>query len=57
MTREEAERTLARLHEAQAAFYAGGPREPLHDVLTEDVVWVVPGAQRHRRASTAASTR
>ena len=43
MTREEAERTLSRLHEAQAAFYAGGPREPLHDVLTEDVVWVVPG--------------
>ena len=39
----QAERILARLHEAQAAFYAGGPREPLHDVLTEDIVWVVPG--------------
>ena len=44
MTRAQAERTLARLHEAQAAFYAGGPREPLHDVLTDDIVWVVPGA-------------
>ena len=43
MTRAEAERTLARLHEAQAAFYAGGAPEPLHAVLTDDVVWVVPG--------------
>ena len=43
MTRAQAERTLARLHEAQAAFYAGGPREPLHAVLTDDIVWVVPG--------------
>jgi ketosteroid isomerase-like protein len=43
VTRAEAERTLARLHEAQAAFYAGGPRAPLHDVLTEDIAWVVPG--------------
>jgi ketosteroid isomerase-like protein len=43
VTRAEAERALARLHEAQAAFYAGGPPEPLHDVLTDDIVWVVPG--------------
>ena len=43
MTRGQAQRTLARLHEAQAAFYAGGPRDPLHDVLTDDIVWVVPG--------------
>jgi ketosteroid isomerase-like protein len=43
VTRAQAERTLARLHEAQAAFYAGGPPEPLHDVLTDDIVWVVPG--------------
>ena len=43
MTRDAAERTLARLHEAQASFYAGGPREPLHEVLTDDIVWVVPG--------------
>jgi ketosteroid isomerase-like protein len=41
--RAEAERILARLHEAQAAFYAGGRPEPLHDVLTDDIVWVVPG--------------
>jgi ketosteroid isomerase-like protein len=44
VTRAQAERTLARLHEAQAAFYAGGPREPLHRVLTDDIVWVVPGS-------------
>ena len=43
MTRADAERILARLHEAQAAFYAGGPPEPLHDVLTDDILWVVPG--------------
>jgi ketosteroid isomerase-like protein len=43
VTRAEAERVLARLHEAQAAFYAGGPPEPLHDVLTADIAWVVPG--------------
>jgi ketosteroid isomerase-like protein len=43
VSRAEAERILARLHEAQAAFYAGGPPEPLHDVLTDDIVWVVPG--------------
>ena len=43
MTPEKARRVLARLHEAQAAFYAGGPPEPLYDVLTEDIVWVVPG--------------
>jgi ketosteroid isomerase-like protein len=43
VTRARAERVLARLHEAQAAFYAGGAREPLHDVLTGDIVWVVPG--------------
>ena len=43
MTRAQAERILARLHEAQGAFYAGGPPEPLHDVLTDDILWVVPG--------------
>jgi ketosteroid isomerase-like protein len=43
VTRAEAERVIGRLHEAQAAFYAGGPSEPLHDVLTEDIVWTVPG--------------
>jgi ketosteroid isomerase-like protein len=34
---------LRRLHEAQAAFYGGGPSEPLKDLLTPDVVWRVPG--------------
>jgi ketosteroid isomerase-like protein len=44
MTRAEAERVLARLHEAQAGFYAGGPADPLYDVLTDDILWVVPGS-------------
>ncbi|MEN3280264.1 MAG: hypothetical protein V7607_1404 [Solirubrobacteraceae bacterium] len=43
MDREEARGILARLHEAQGAFYAGGPAEPLRALLTDDVVWVVPG--------------
>jgi ketosteroid isomerase-like protein len=43
VTREEAQRVLARLHEAQAGFYAGGPAEPLRQVLTDDILWVVPG--------------
>ena len=43
MTRAQAEQILARLHQAQGAFYAGGPPEPLHDVLTDDILWVVPG--------------
>jgi ketosteroid isomerase-like protein len=43
VTRAEAERVLAHLHDAQRAFYAGGPAEPLHAVLTDDILWVVPG--------------
>jgi ketosteroid isomerase-like protein len=43
MTRAEAQRVLARLHDAQAGFYAGGPADPLHEVLTDDILWVVPG--------------
>jgi uncharacterized protein len=43
MTRAEAQRVLARLHEAQAGFYAGGPADQLHEVLTDDILWVVPG--------------
>jgi ketosteroid isomerase-like protein len=43
MTRAEAQRVLARLHEAQAGFYAGGPADPLREVLTDDILWVVPG--------------
>jgi ketosteroid isomerase-like protein len=44
MDREEARRILGRLHEAQGAFYAGGPAEPLRALLDDDVVWVVPGS-------------
>jgi ketosteroid isomerase-like protein len=43
MDRDEARKILARLHEAQGAFYAGGPDEPLRALLTEDIVWTVPG--------------
>jgi uncharacterized protein len=43
MDREEARGVLARLHEAQGAFYAGGPEEPLRALLTEDIAWTVPG--------------
>jgi ketosteroid isomerase-like protein len=34
---------LARLHEAQGSFYAGGPDAPLRALLAADVVWHVPG--------------
>jgi ketosteroid isomerase-like protein len=44
MDREEARQILARLHEAQGAFYAGGAEEPLRALLTEDIVWTVPGS-------------
>jgi len=44
MDREEASGVLARLHEAQGAFYAGGPEEPLRALLTEDIAWTVPGS-------------
>ena len=30
-------------HERQRAFYAGGDAEPLREMLTDDVVWHVPG--------------
>lgn len=43
MDREYALERLQTLHEAQAAFYAGGPAEPLCSLLTPDVVWTVPG--------------
>jgi ketosteroid isomerase-like protein len=44
VTRAAAQRVLARLHAAQAAFYAGGSAGALHEVLTDDILWVVPGA-------------
>jgi ketosteroid isomerase-like protein len=43
MTRAEAERVLARLHAAQGEFYAGGAPDALRELLTDDIVWVVPG--------------
>ena len=43
MDREEARGILARLHDAQGAFYAGGAPEPLRALLPEDILWVVPG--------------
>jgi ketosteroid isomerase-like protein len=44
MDRQSAIGLLDRLHAAQARFYAGGALEPLADLLTEDVVWSVPGS-------------
>jgi membrane protein YdbS with pleckstrin-like domain/ketosteroid isomerase-like protein len=43
VNRDEARGILARLHEAQGAFYAGGPPDPLRALLCDDIVWVVPG--------------
>jgi len=34
---------LDRLHEAQNAFYGGGGDAALHDLLTADIAWTVPG--------------
>jgi ketosteroid isomerase-like protein len=34
---------IERLHAAQGAFYAGGPAAPLRALLTDDIVWTVPG--------------
>ncbi len=41
--RDQATALLAQLHRAQNAFYAGGPADELLALLTEDVVWHVPG--------------
>jgi ketosteroid isomerase-like protein len=43
MDRAEAQSVLARLHDAQRSFYAGGPSEPLRAMLTVDITWTVPG--------------
>jgi ketosteroid isomerase-like protein len=43
MDRDVAIQSLSRLHEAQGAFYAGGPAAPLRELLTDDIVWRVPG--------------
>ena len=34
---------LERLHAAQGAFYAGGAGDKLRALLTDDIVWTVPG--------------
>jgi uncharacterized protein len=43
MDRAAAEQLLARLHAAQAAFYAGEDDGAVRDVLTDDIAWHVPG--------------
>ena len=43
MDRATALAVLERLHAAQNAMYAGGDPEPLRALLTEDVVWTIPG--------------
>jgi hypothetical protein len=43
LDREAAKDLLARLHEAQGAFYAGGDSAPVRELLAADVVWRVPG--------------
>lgn len=44
MDRAAAQGLLDRLHAAQTRFYAGGADEPWAELLTEDVVWRVPGS-------------
>jgi ketosteroid isomerase-like protein len=41
--RDEAAELLRRLHEAQGTLYAGGPPDAVRALLTDDVVWSVPG--------------
>jgi ketosteroid isomerase-like protein len=43
MDRDVAAESLSQLHDAQQAFYAGGPAAPLRELLTNDVAWRVPG--------------
>ena len=44
MDRAHAEAVLARLHAAQAAFYAGEDDVAVRAALTADISWHVPGA-------------
>jgi ketosteroid isomerase-like protein len=44
LDRDTVLRVLERLHRAQNAFYAGGEGDELRALLTEDVVWHVPGS-------------
>jgi ketosteroid isomerase-like protein len=44
LERDAAVGALSRLHRAQGAFYARGDRLDLQELLTDDVVWHVPGS-------------
>jgi len=44
MHQDEGRQLLARLHQAQNTFYQGGESAALREVLTEDIVWHVPGS-------------
>ncbi|MEA2304741.1 MAG: hypothetical protein QOH43_2021 [Solirubrobacteraceae bacterium] len=46
MDRDAAIALLARLHEAQNAFYAGGSAAALRRLLAPDITWTVPGDNR-----------
>jgi ketosteroid isomerase-like protein len=37
------EELVREFHERQGRFYAGGDTEPLRELLTDDVIWHVPG--------------
>jgi ketosteroid isomerase-like protein len=41
--RASAVAVLDRLHAAQNAMYAGGDPGPVRELLTDDVLWVIPG--------------
>jgi len=43
VNRADAVELLRRLHTAQTALYAGGDEAPVRALLTDDVVWHVPG--------------
>jgi YbgC/YbaW family acyl-CoA thioester hydrolase len=43
MGRDEAMALLHRLHSAQNLFHAGGDNSALHELLTDDIAWHVPG--------------
>src|SRR4051794_775333 len=44
MDRQHALAVLERLHAAQNAMYSGGDVDPLRELLCDDIVWTIPGA-------------